>query len=119
MNIAIIGATDKTDRYAYMAFKALLDHGHKVFLVNPGLKLIDGHDVYGSIKDIPVVLDTVTMYVGPKASSLLARDILEKRPGHIIFNPGAENPELEVLARQRGIAVVNDCTLVMLKTGKL
>jgi hypothetical protein len=38
-------------------------------------------------------------------------------PKRIIFNPGAENPELEALARKNGIEVLNACTLVMLSIG--
>jgi hypothetical protein len=38
------------------------------------------------------------------------------KPERIIFNPGAENPELEALADQAGIKVLEACTLVMLNT---
>ncbi len=118
MNIAIIGATDKPDRYAYMALRALLDHGHMVFPVHPKIRNIDGIPVFATIKDIPGPIDTVTLYVGPQTSSLLKKDILEKSPQRIIFNPGAENPELKALADQKGIETINGCTLVMLSTGQ-
>ena len=58
------------------------------------------------------------MYVSADVSSKIAGDILAKKPRRIIFNPGAENVELEKQARDRGIKPINACTLVMLKTGK-
>ena len=47
----------------------------------------------------------------------LAADILAARPRRVIFNPGAENPELAAQLQAAGVEVVPACTLVMLKTG--
>lgn len=58
---------------------------------------------------------TVTMYVGPKNQSQYTDYILNQlKPKRIIFNPGTENNDFEQLAVNRGIEVVNNCTLVML-----
>jgi hypothetical protein len=38
-------------------------------------------------------------------------------PKRIIFNPGAENPELEKKAQAKGIETEEACTLVMLSIG--
>jgi uncharacterized protein len=42
--------------------------------------------------------------------------ILSLHPSRIIFNPGAENPELSALARANGIQPLAACTLVLLST---
>jgi hypothetical protein len=44
--------------------------------------------------------------------------ILGLKPRRIIFNPGTENPELEMLASEAGIECLEACTLVMLSTGQ-
>jgi len=36
----------------------------------------------------------------------------------VIFNPGAENPELSTMLKEAGIEPVEACTLVMLNTGQ-
>ena len=118
MNVAVIGASDKPHRYSYQAIMLLKEKGHKVFPVHQRIKDIQGIPVYASINDIAEVLDTVTLYVNADISRALARDILVKNPGRIIFNPGAENPELEMTAKEKGIVVLNACTLVMLRTGQ-
>ena len=74
--------------------------------------------VYPSINDISDLVDTVTMYVGADVSDALIEDIIAKNPKRIIFNPGAENFNLEKKAQEQGIITVNACTLVMLKTGQ-
>lgn len=116
MNVAVIGASDKPERYSYQAVKLLQEKGHAVYPVHQRIKDIDGQKVYPSIKDIVDPIDTVSMYVAADISSSLAGDIFSKSPKRIIFNPGAENPDLEAQARAKGITTLNACTLVMLRT---
>lgn len=118
MNVAVIGASPKPERYAYMAFKRLQEHGHKVFLINPAVSEIEGHSVFATLKDLPEPMDTVTMYVGAAKSSLLQDDLLTLKPRRVIFNPGAENPGLQTALENAGIEVQEACTLVLLGTGQ-
>ena len=116
MNVAVIGASDKPDRYSYKAVKLLEENGHKVYPVHQRIKEIEGMPVYPSIRDVVDAVDTISLYVAEDISSAIADDILAKHPRRIIFNPGAENPGLSEKAQAKGIAAVNACTLVMLKT---
>ncbi len=90
--------------------------GHEVYPVHRRIKEVEGVMVYVSISDIDDRIDTVTMYVGAEASDMLLEEIISKEPKRIIFNPGAENSNLEKKAKEQGIATINACTLVMLKT---
>jgi len=117
MNVAVIGASDKPERFSYQALVLLKQKGHKVFPVHQRLKSIEGQSVYASIKDIPEPIDTVSMYVAADISSGIAGDILGVKPKRIIFNPGAENPQLAQMAQAQGVASIEDCTLVMLRSG--
>jgi len=116
MNVAVIGASNKPDRYSYKAVKLLLEKGHCVYPVHPRVKDIEGLAVYQTIRDIADEIHTVTLYVGASYSTPIASDILSCRPQRIIFNPGAENPVLQEEAQKKGIHTVTGCTLVMLKT---
>ena len=116
MNVAVIGASDKPERYSYQAVKLLQEKGHTVFPVHQRIKDIEGLPVFPSIKDVSESLDTVTLYVAADISTQLSNDILAKKPRRIIFNPGAENPELEQKAKEQGIMALNACTLVLLRT---
>jgi len=118
MNIAVIGASDKPERFSHQALGLLKEKGHTAFPVHQRLKMIDGMTVYPSIKDIPQPIDTVSMYVAADISSGIAADILGVKPKRIIFNPGAENPDLAQQAKAQGIQTVNNCTLVMLRSGQ-
>lgn len=118
MNVAIIGASDNPQRYAYKALLLLKQQGHTVFAVHQRLKEIAKQSVYSSISKVPDSIDTVSLYVASDISSVLSDEILEKFPRRIIFNPGAENPVLFKMALSRGIIALNACTILLLKTGQ-
>ncbi|MDP8211944.1 MAG: CoA-binding protein [Candidatus Zapsychrus exili] len=118
MNVAVIGASNKPERYSYKALMLLQENNHTVFPIHKKLELIEGIKVFSSITDVNSAIDTITMYVGPAISSEIQDDILSCNPSRIIFNPGSENPQLEQAARDHGVEVVCACTLVMLKIGQ-
>ena len=118
MNVAILGASNKPERYSHQAVVLLAQKGHAVYPIHPALAEIDGHRVFKRLADVPVSLHTVTMYVSPALSSGLAGEIAAARPARVIFNPGTENPELEAQLAGAGIVVVRACTLVLLRTGQ-
>ena len=118
MNVAVLGASNKPERYSHQAVVLLAQKGHAVFPIHPALEEIEGHRVFRRLADVPEPLHTVTIYVGPAHSTGLADAILAARPARAIFNPGTENPELERQLAAAGIEVVRACTLVLLRTGQ-
>ena len=118
MNTAILGASNKPERYSHQAVVLLAQKGHAVFPINPALAEIDGHRVFKRLADVPAPLHTVTLYVSPSLSTGMADAILAVHPERVIFNPGAENPELEAKLAAAGIKVARACTLVLLRTGQ-
>jgi len=118
MNVAVLGASNKPERYSFQAVKLLAEKGHAVYPVHPALAAIDGMPAFKSLADIPVPIHTLTVYVGPEKSSALAAAVLATRPQRVIFNPGAENPALAAQLQSARIDVCNACTLVLLRTGQ-
>jgi predicted CoA-binding protein len=114
--VLVLGASTNPSRYAYKAVKNLLAHGHHVTAV--GKIETDDFDVKIT-KKIPenVHFDTVTLYLNPMNQEAYLEEIVALKPRRIIFNPGTENKKLELLARENGIKVVINCTLVMLDAG--
>ncbi len=111
----VIGASPNPERYSYKAVLELDKHGYEVFPVGIREGKIGQIDI---ITDQPKIasVDTVTLYVGPDKQPLLYDYIINLKPKRIIFNPGAENPELAKLANENGIIVEHACTLVLLRT---
>jgi hypothetical protein len=114
----IIGASPNPGRFSYKAAHMLLDYGHDVIPIGIRKGKVGGIEIadirqYPSIEDV----DTVTLYINPKNQLPWYDYILQLSPNRIIFNPGTENPELMQKARDKGIEVVQNCTLVMLQSG--
>lgn len=115
--VVVLGASPKPDRYAFRAMEMLRQHGHRAVPVNPAFDEVLGVKCYRSIVDLAEKIDTVTMYLGKARSDPLIDEIIGAKPRRIIMNPGAENDDLATKAREHGIEVVEDCTLVMLGSG--
>jgi len=118
LNVIVVGASNKNQRYGYMAFMDLKSYGHTVFGVHPKVQYINGDKIYPSINDIQAPVHTITLYVSSRVSSAIADDLIRKAPQRMIFNPGAENPELEAKAREKGIHTLQACTLTLLHTNQ-
>ncbi len=118
MNVAVLGASDDPEKYSNHAVRLLAEKGHTVYPVNPKLSRIGELPVHPSLVALPAKPHTITLYVSAKVSDALAEEILGAGAERLIFNPGAENPALAARAAQRGIRVVEACTLVLLKTGQ-
>jgi len=117
-NVAILGATDDSAKYANVAQKNLQAAGHTVFPVNPNKQAVDGVKAYSSLKEIPEKIDTVTVYVRPSILEGLTDDIIAVKPKRVIMNPDTEDPQVAEVLEEHGIQVVRSCTLVMLQSGQ-
>jgi predicted CoA-binding protein len=113
----VLGATDNPARYSYLAVNRLQAHNHPVVAIGKKEGKVGNVDV---ITEHPAIddVDTVTVYLNPENQKQYYDYILSLHPKRIIFNPGAENTELEKLAAKNGITPMEACTLVLLTTGQ-
>ena len=112
----ILGATENSDRYANRAALSLLAHGYSIEMIGSRAGTVRGISIQTGLPELAHI-DTVTVYLGAR-NQISYYDYLKKlKPRRVIFNPGAENPELELELQQAGIESVEACTLVMLSIG--
>ena len=117
MNVAVLGASPKPDRIANKAIHLLREHGHDVVPVNPAYETIEKLRVVPNLESIgPGQIHTVTVYLNPQRSGHLGPALVATGASRVIFNPGAENPELQSELTRAGVEVVEACTLVLLRT---
>lgn len=116
MKTLILGASTNPERYAYKATWSLVKQGHEVVLLGIKVGEVAGIEILTG-KPSLANIDTVTVYVGAKNQVDWVDYILDLKPRRVIFNPGAENPEFAQILENKGIEVVEGCTLVMLSVG--
>lgn len=113
----VLGASANPERYSNLAVRRLRNAGHSIFAIGRKPATVGDVDIHtdkAAVEDV----DTVTLYLNAANQKEYYDYILSLHPRRIIFNPGAENPELEALASAHGIEPVEACTLVLLSTGQ-
>ncbi|MEO7922680.1 MAG: CoA-binding protein [Chitinophagaceae bacterium] len=113
----VLGASDNPSRYSYLAIQRLRSHGHPVVAIGRKHSFVGDVEI-GKEKKLLTGIDTITLYLNPSHQKEYYDYILSLQPKRIIFNPGAENDELAVLATKNGIEPKEACTLVMLSTNQ-
>ncbi len=116
--VAIIGASEKKNRFAYKAMLALREHGHDVKLVNPFKETIEGNKCFKAVSEIKGKINTVTLYVNAKRFRDHIDEVVQAKPERVIMNPGTEDAEMETILEDAGIGVCRACTLVLLSSGR-
>lgn len=113
----VLGASENTERYSNLAVKKLIAYNHPVVALGKRAGMIGNIPIITEKKLIEDI-DTVTLYLNPLHQKPYYDYIIALKPKRIIFNPGAENEELETLATKNGIKTMEACTLVMLSTSQ-
>lgn len=116
--VVVLGASEKPERHSNMAVRMLLEHGHEVIPVNPRARLIAGLPAVPDLSSVQGHIDTLSVYVSAGISSSLRDKIVDLGPDRVIFNPGAENAELQEILGRHGLKTEQACTLVLLRTGQ-
>ncbi|NQY05964.1 MAG: CoA-binding protein [Flavobacteriaceae bacterium] len=109
----VFGASLKSERYANMAMRRLVNAEHEVVAFGLRKGEVAGVAIDNSLLDYSDI-DTVTLYLGARHQSAYYEYIISLNPKRVIFNPGTENPEFQELLNQHQIEFENACTLVLL-----
>ena len=113
----LLGASIKSEKYAYKAIAMLAAKGHTVIAIGQYSGDVAGVKIY--TKAIPLSqINTVTLYLNAARQREYYNYIIDAKPKRVIFNPGTENPEFYQLLELNNIKVEVACTLVLLTTNQ-
>ena len=110
--VLVVGASKNPSIYSYKSIIKLKENNHEVFAFSNSLGKVAGIEISTEFPNKEI--DTLTLYLNSKNQKQYYNNIINLNPKRIIFNPGSENEELSLLALEKGIEVINACTLVML-----
>ena len=116
---AVAGASSKPHKYGNKVFSALLSTHRDTFALNPRQIVIDGHQAYAKIADLPIVPEALSMVTQPEVTREVVQEAIAAGVKHIWMQPGAEDEKASTAARDAGINVIDDgsCILVLLACG--
>lgn len=115
MNVLVIGASLKPERYSNKAIKMLKEYNHTVFAIGLREGDVNGVKIQKGFPNL-VNIDTVTLYLNPQRQVDYYQYIIDLKPKRVIFNPGTENDDFYILLRENNIKVEVACTLVLLRS---
>jgi len=114
----VLGASPNPERASYEAVVSLISRNIPVIAVGRREYISGNINIQKSIPAEMPELHTISIYLNAASQEEYYETILSLDPKRIIFNPGTRNQELAEMALFNGIEVVQDCMLVMLKTGE-
>lgn len=113
----VLGASSNPERYSFKAVNMLKKYRHPIIALGAREAMIGETKIQIGFPNLSAI-DTITLYLGPKNQIGFYDYILNLNPRRIIFNPGTYNQELVNLATEKGIEIIEACTLVLLSTGQ-
>lgn len=118
----VLGASLKPERMSWTVTNRLQNEGHPVYAIGGRAGTVGNTTVYKTWEEAEAQwqheqehgIHTVTFYLNASRQKPYYEKILNLKPQRLIFNPGAENPELCDLAQAAGIHCEFACTMVMM-----
>ena len=110
--IAIVGASDKSDRDSYKVMKFLKDFGYRIFPVNPNIldARILGHECYPDLSAIEERIDMVDVFRSVEHIPSIANEAIKIKAKVFWMQEGLFCKESETIGNNSGLKVImNQC----------
>lgn len=111
--IAVVGVSDREEKFGYKIFRDLIKHGLRVKGINPRNGEILGRKIYKTLRDLETVPDLVITVVPAQVTERIVQECKEMGVKEIWMQPGSESENAVKKAKECGIAVTyNACFMV-------
>ncbi len=112
MKVAVIGASQKKEKFGNKAVRAYIKHGDTVYPVNPNRTQIEDLPAYKSVLDIPDDLDRITIYLPPELTLKVLNEVAKKTAKEIFLNPGSESKTVIRKGEELGLNLFMFCSIM-------
>ena len=111
--VAILGASTDRSKFGNKSVRAHQQQGFTVYPVNPKAEVIEGLTAYKSLADVPAgKLDRISVYLPPQVGMAVLPEIAARGCDELWLNPGSDSDELVAAAREKGLNVIQACSIV-------
>jgi hypothetical protein len=104
--IAVVGASERSDRPSHGIMKILIGAGFEVFPVNPKESSVLGRKAYGSLAEIPEPVDIVDVFRRAEDTPGIADEAVQIGARALWLQAGISNEDAAAKASSAGLAVV-------------
>jgi predicted CoA-binding protein len=115
-SFAVAGASTRREKYGNKILRALMQHGMKVYPLNPASEVVEGLQAFASLHDLPTQPQSLSIVTPPIVTRKIVEQAISGGVKHVWMQPGAEDAEASRMAREAGMNVIDDgsCILVLL-----
>ena len=108
--IAIVGASSNPQRDSYKVMEFLIDHGYKVFPVNPNEsnRMILNQKCYSNLHDIKEKIDMVDVFRSSKYAFNIAKEAVSINADILWMQEGVSDDNAADFAKKEGLIVIMD-----------
>lgn len=108
--IALVGASEKTNRPSHEVMEFLQQHGYRIIPVNPRLagQQVLGETVYADIASVPEPVDMVELFLAPERTDAVIDQAIELKIPVVWMQIGVINEAGATRAEKAGLTVVMD-----------
>ena len=108
--IALVGASEKTNRPSHEVMENLQGHGYRVIPVNPRLagQEMLGETVYADLASLPEPVDMADLFLAPERTDAVIDQAIEQKIPVLWLQIGVINEDGAARAEAAGLKVVMD-----------
>ena len=110
-HIGFVGLSRNPRDFSHAVYRHLRDGGRTLYPVNPNSRELEADRCYGSVRDLPVEVESVFVMVNARASCTVVQDCVYRGIERVWFHrgvgQGAVSEEAIELARRHDMSVVD------------
>lgn len=106
--VAVVGLSDKPDRYSYTVAAYLQHFGYRIIPVNPFVDEVLGEKAYASLEEIPEKVDVVDVFRGARHVPDIMESAMKIGAPVVWMQEGIIHDEAAQQGREAGLMVVMD-----------
>ncbi len=88
---AVVGVSSDASKYGHKVFMDLLKAGYQVYAVHPAGGEINGHQRYGSLAELPLKPDVVSVVVPPSVALEIVKQCHKLGIHKVWLQPGSDS----------------------------
>ena len=110
--IAVVGVSERVEKYGFKIFKDLLKAGFIVYGVNPRGGEVLGKKIYKTLQEIEIIPDLVITVVSPEVTMRIVEECHVLGIKEIWMQPGSESENAVKKALSYGISLTHNACLM-------
>ena len=114
---AVVGASRDRDKYGNKVLRCYLQHGRRVFPVNPQAAQIEGLAAYGDLGTLPEPVHGISVITPPRISEWVIEQAAALGIEQVWMQPGAESIAAIARAEAAGMSVIADGSCILVELG--